>query len=106
MRTLFIATGIIIFVGLAPAQAASFNCGKANLNAEVAICNTPNLSDLDGQIADRYFEIYNRSSKWEQRRLKREQKSWLRQRNSCGYEIYCLEQTMTERRDTLFSFGD
>ena len=52
-----------LFAALAPfatpATAASFNCRTADRPAEVAICNTPDISQLDEDMATRYFEVYN-----------------------------------------------
>jgi uncharacterized protein len=52
---LLLATAI--GVAVSDADAASFNCARATLPAEKAICGNANLSSLDDRTAGMYFLI-------------------------------------------------
>jgi uncharacterized protein len=64
-----------------PAQAASFDCGKATTNVEKLICENPKLSDLDEHMAWFYKEALKKTSFPE--KLKQAQLAWLKKRNKC-----------------------
>ncbi len=69
-----------------PASAQSW-CASSNLNAtELAICTDPILGDLDAEMTALY----------QQNRLP-DQRDWLRTRNACGGNIFCIEDAYRNR---------
>ena len=54
----FVTTIMLAFLTHAiPAWSASFDCNKASTDAEIAICNDPELSSLDELISDIFFNL-------------------------------------------------
>ena len=92
--------------GAAGAQAQSFSCGGKLTHTEAAICDNPTLGELDEQVAARYYEIISSVGPRERKRIKREQKAWLRDRDTCGANVDCLIAYYTSRRDELHAYGD
>lgn len=76
--------------GLAPAAAQSFDCSKARGCTENVICATPQLGDLDSEMASLYYEIRNYLNRRGARELRDSQRSWLASRDSCGCNANCL----------------
>jgi len=78
-------------ISVSAAQAQSW-CKRTNLNdAEQAICDTPRLSALDGQMNAQYFALSKSLRRRARRNLRSDQRYWLRNiRNTCGYDIACL----------------
>lgn len=76
-----------------PAKAGpSFNCAYASLPTEITICRSPVLSNLDVQMAGRYFSLVNRAPYRLARKIRIQQTAWLRARNACGYRVRCIER--------------
>lgn len=99
--------GLTLFcVGLLPlsAQAASFNCDNATTPTEMAICDSPRLNALDEEVADMYRDILSQMTPREARRLRRDQRSWLIARDSCGDDTRCLRSRYRERRARLSEY--
>ena len=63
------------------AQAASFDCDKANTNVEKIICSDPELSKLDDELSAAYKDALQDKSKAEA--VRQSQKKWIKQRNKC-----------------------
>jgi uncharacterized protein len=107
----------ILLLSRAPANikpVASFDCGKAQPPVKKTICGSIELSLLDsyvsewyaGQIDDfTYLAKVNivepESIIEEMKQLKREQKAWIKQRDTCGSEPTCLKDSMDARADIL-----
>jgi uncharacterized protein len=72
-----------------PAQAASFDCGKAQSKIEKMICADAELSRLDEEIAKLYSEVFKKSP--DETMLKKRQREWLKARNLCG-DVPCLHR--------------
>jgi len=70
-----------------PAQAASFDCSKAQSKIEKMVCADSGLSRLDEKIAKVYGEVLKKSS--DETLLKKQQRGWLKARNQCK-DISCL----------------
>lgn len=91
----------LLGVGLTGAHAASFDCAKAGNATEKAICANPNLSQQDEAMAALYkrqLEMPD-TGRWATF-LRRDQRDWIRVRNShCGAKLDCLVQDY-ERRIT------
>ena len=103
---LFIATSMAVLAGTAisSSQAASFNCRYAKLPAEVAICQSDTLSRLDERMAAKYYRLRRNLDHVDRAQLKDDQRFWLRQRNRCGYNLGCLEDSYYRRIDQLNRF--
>ncbi|MCX5515665.1 hypothetical protein C3941_06555 [Kaistia algarum] len=84
-----------------PANAASFNCARASLPVEMAICNSPGLGELDQEMAQRYFRLTNYAPGWAVRQIKGEQTNWIARRNACGYDNGCVARAYERRIDKL-----
>ena len=64
----------------------SFNCNCAKAPDEVAICQDPELSNLDRETARLYSEAMNYYRGGARASIRRDQVAWLRQRHHCGYD--------------------
>lgn len=83
------------------AQAASFDCLDVDTDAESAICADPELNRMDEDLADQYKDVLSQLSPREARKLRQEQRSWLRARDSCGDNVRCLHARYEERSARL-----
>jgi uncharacterized protein YecT (DUF1311 family) len=83
----------------------SFNCAKAALPAERAICASLPLAAFDRSVADSYsYVVQHLTEVGDQDALKRaraEQRAWLPQRNACGADAACLQKSMETRLQEL-----
>jgi len=79
--------------------AASFDCRPETLKpAEQLICHDPHLSRLDDQMVQVYKKARRKGT---YPGLRNEQRSWLRHRNACGYDVVCLHRAYNGRIVTL-----
>ena len=96
-------TALAVVTGLAcvtsTASAASFNCKKARTATEKAICGSRSLSGTDSEMARLYKQVLGYAAS--PARVRRDQKAWLKQRNSCGASIPCIGQAYHERISEL-----
>ena len=115
LRTVALATGAISAVGLAmivatsgPAQAASnpsFNCRYAKNRTEYAICSSWRLARLDRRMAYWYGKAMLRASYFDQERWVRgQQRRWLRWRNACGGNRWCIARKYRQRIRALRNY--
>ncbi|RIA56378.1 lysozyme inhibitor LprI family protein [Dichotomicrobium thermohalophilum] len=96
------AVAFAVFLGLGASQAAaqSFDCSKARLAAELAVCDSPRLSRLDEEMSALYFGLpYVVRDE-----IKGAQRRWLRRRNACGYDERCIEEAYLRRIEVLSQF--
>jgi uncharacterized protein len=70
-------------VGASPASDPSFECAKAAIPAERAICASPELRDLDRRLNGRYLEVKAGLGADRRAALVKDQRAWLEQRNRC-----------------------
>lgn len=78
------------------ANAASFNCQRARLPAEKAICRDANLSSLDERTTGMYFLIIGSGARAATvAEVKDAQSKFLASRNACGANIDCLVSAYT-----------
>jgi uncharacterized protein YecT (DUF1311 family) len=61
----------------------SFDCAKASHEVEELICKDAELADLDRSLAGLYGVVLKNSPSSEQKRLKAEQRGWVKGRNDC-----------------------
>lgn len=81
-----VLTTLLLLILAQPASAQSW-CGSSSLNAtERAICSDPILGDLDIEMG----ALYARNKLPDQR-------DWLRTRNACGGDIFCIEAAYRSR---------
>lgn len=94
-----LAVSTILTVGTTtnPVEAASFNCRYAKLPVEISICQNSHLHRLDERMARKYFRLKNSLPGYLRRELAREQRHWIRSRNRCGYDEYCITSRYTRR---------
>src|ERR1700727_2466841 len=79
------------------ANAASFNCSRAALPAEKAICENDNLSSLDDRTMGMYFIIVGGGAPVAVvTQVKETQSKFLARRNACGADIECLVSAYTD----------
>ena len=77
-----------------PAAAQSW-CGAGALNlAEETICRDDILAELDAEL-NFLWDLSDRSA------LASSQEDWLRQRDACGSDIFCIERAYDDRIATL-----
>ena len=98
----------IAFAAAGPASAASptFSC-SGNLNStERAICKSSELSRLDRQMSAEYFgQLDLQTSSSARRELRNAQRSWLRDRNSCGGSVACIRGEYQQWIEQLAEWG-
>ncbi len=102
-----LGTTIVLATGFGEAQAASFNCRTATLAAEKAVCTGPYLSRLDEDLSFWYGRAKQRARYFDQTSwLRRGQRGWLAERNSCGSDRGCLRQAYRERIEWLRNYAE
>lgn len=79
------------------AQAASYDCTRAETAAEIAVCANPGLNRLDEEMATLYRSMLNQLPLRQADRVRQDQRSWLTARNSCGADVRCLRARYQER---------
>ncbi len=99
MRVL-VAAGVLLGLSVAGASAQSFDCNRARLDAEVAICDSPRLARLDEEMSSLYFGL----PRYVREEIKGSQRRWLRQRNACGYDEDCIARAYLRRIDALSGY--
>lgn len=91
--------GSSLVLGAAFAQAASFDCSKANSFIEKQICSENQLSEIDSQLSVIYK--IKLSEVRDPDVLRAEQREWIKNtRNKCQ-DASCIKQAYTERLETL-----
>ncbi|MCX5579578.1 lysozyme inhibitor LprI family protein [Kaistia terrae] len=85
-----------------PAQAASFNCAKAVAADEVAICQNPELSERDTEMAALWF-AYNKVPMLMGANAARRDAAtdFLKLRAACGSDTACLGRVYQARVTAL-----
>lgn len=76
------------------AQAASFDCAKAQTQVEKMVCGDAELSKLDDELSTRYKEVLQDVAR--AKIIKRDQKQWLKARNACA-DAPCVKDTYVRR---------
>ena len=75
----------------------SFDCRRASLPAEQAICGDPELAQWDERMAKAYVGMMNQLPADRQKLLAQDQSDWLRKRNQCGASVDCLMSAYLDR---------
>lgn len=83
----------------------SFDCKMASTNAEQTICHSVGLALLDRSVASVYRRLMAASSKdgstLSGTELVKFQREWIKKRNACASNEYCLTHEMTTRLQEL-----
>ena len=95
-KLLALSVFAISFGGVASAN-PSFDCRKASVSAEYAICGSSELSRLDVELSRAYKSARSALSQSQKKQLSASQKNWLQRRNRCGSNASCLEASMASR---------
>jgi uncharacterized protein len=85
------------------ANAAGFDCNKARLPTEIAICQSTGwLGPLDSEMARFYYYLYDYGvPRQTRKRLAADQRLWLKFRNLCLYDQLCINDTYSARNRQL-----
>jgi len=87
---------LALFSLVAATQAASFDCSKAGTKVEHMICDSPELSKLDDELAKEFQKASKVASSVNQNQFKVNQRYWLNERNQCA-DVACLREKYKER---------
>nr|WP_293249733.1 lysozyme inhibitor LprI family protein [Panacagrimonas sp.] len=83
-----------------PVLGASFDCAKASIQVEKAICSSASLSALDVALNEQYRAL---KSKVDADALQTDQRAWIQRRNRCAGED-CLTDEYRRRAAELSSW--
>lgn len=76
------------------AQAASFDCAKAESKVEHIICDIPEISKLDDDLSAAYKTAVQ--DKQQADAIRQAQKQWMKERNACA-DVQCVKQAYQSR---------
>ncbi|MEH6416135.1 lysozyme inhibitor LprI family protein [Pseudomonas sp. CGJS7] len=96
---LYVCAGLIAAVWSAPADAAGIDCAKAKSKNEQAICADPVLTARDGELSAAYRAALKASRYGGE--LKKDQQSWIRERDRCDGQVPCLRRAYVQRLTEL-----
>ncbi|TQK11422.1 lysozyme inhibitor LprI family protein [Herbaspirillum sp. SJZ107] len=85
---------LLLGFALTSADAASFDCRRAQSKVESMICADSDISRLDEQLDAAYMHI--RTMSRDDKTEKAIQRAWLRARNTCA-DLACLQRVYTSR---------
>lgn len=103
VEKLVFAGGLLAISSLLPVStfAASFDCQKAALSAEKAVCQYRNLNDQDVKMATTFNILTHVLPMGGRDALRDEQQIWLKQRNACGGKVSCIARHYQQRQTQL-----
>ena len=102
MRILIFGLSLLSLAGhLDAAAAQSFNCGRAFFADERAICHSPELAQLDSQLAAVFGRAMSAIPQDERAALKRQEDQWVVSRRRCGRDDGCIEKSYRDRMGSL-----
>ena len=96
-----IAIAIAAAIVASPVTAASFNCKRAKLPAEIAVCTDPSLSAADDELARQFGPLIEIGGPDDVKAIKKEEDAWLTSRNACGSDKQCISRRYQERMKQL-----
>jgi uncharacterized protein YecT (DUF1311 family) len=91
---------VLGWLWMASAQAASFDCAKAQAKVEHLICDNPDISKLDEELAAAYKAALQDKAQAEA--IKRAQKQWMKERDGCA-DVACVKLAYETRLSILSS---
>ena len=93
----WVGMAIVAFPYALVVQAASYDCAEATTAAEITVCEYGDLNRLDEELSDSYRSLIGRVNSRQAAQLRRDQRSWLKARNSCRRDVRCLRARYQER---------
>ena len=102
LRSLIVLTAAASFPALAASP--SFNCDEAIHEAEQFICKDAELARLDRSMNELYAEVLASLPASERKRLKAEQRGWVKGRDDCWKSSDmrgCIADSYRDRIDEL-----
>lgn len=99
------ASAIMLGAFCGGAQAQGFDCRYAHYADEAAICQDRTLGRLDDQLTHTFNQTMRRLPDQEQRRLDREEDSWVLERRRCGADPNCIARAYQSRMQQLERLG-
>jgi uncharacterized protein len=81
----------------------SFDCRKHHSDAEVTICNSPELSLLDNQLDDLYMQSLKALTETKRKELVLAQRQWVRGVIGCATDAGCLASQYRDQLQKLKS---
>ncbi|MFL9989388.1 lysozyme inhibitor LprI family protein [Paraburkholderia sediminicola] len=100
-RYLCVAIPAAAMAASASAFAASFDCNRARLYDEKAVCASRQLSELDVEMSVRYQMLIGLVAMGARANMQDEQHAWLETRKQCGENQSCLAQAYLQRINSL-----
>lgn len=100
-RHLRLALLAAIIVGSVSTLAASFDCDRARLADEKAVCASRQLSEMDVEMSVRYQMLTGLVAMGTRGDMGEEQQAWLNSRRACGGNQSCLVIAYRQRIDVL-----
>ncbi|MFO1013156.1 MAG: lysozyme inhibitor LprI family protein [Caulobacteraceae bacterium] len=91
------ALALLISAGASAANAASFDCNRARLPDEKAICADRALNDQDVRLSLLYGIVLRIVGMGERDSLRDSQTYWLRMRHACGANRACIARAYATR---------
>jgi uncharacterized protein len=93
----------VLSLFVSSAYAVSFNCQKAKTFIEKAICQNPELSELDDELGSLYQLALTDNKHPDV--FKKQQLGWLKQRDTCQ-TIDCVKKSYKQRIATLNKYNN
>ena len=79
------------------AKSPSYNCSQAKTDVEITVCNNPDLTSMDAEMAELYRSHKKGLPSDIAKKLIETQKSWLSTRKLCRANVECLHARYQER---------
>ncbi len=94
---------LLLVMCVSAAQAVSFDCQKAKTFIEKAICQNPDLSQLDDELGSLYQLALTDNKN--PTVFKKQQLGWLKQRDTCQ-TVECVKKSYKQRIATLNKYNN
>ncbi|MFI3218780.1 MAG: lysozyme inhibitor LprI family protein [Methylococcales bacterium] len=94
---------LLLVMCVSAAQAVSFDCQKAKTFIEKAICQNPDLSQLDDELGSLYQLALTDNKN--PAVFKKQQLGWLKQRDTCQ-TVDCVKKSYKQRIATLNKYNN
>ena len=87
----------VLMTGLQPAEAASFDCAKAETRDEKAVCADRALNDQDVEMSVLYTQLKPLLGMGARGDMEDAQVAWLKRRAACSGDRACLGKAYEDR---------
>lgn len=102
MRLKFTALALVVMAIATQADAASFDCNRAQMPDEKAVCRNPGLSELDTQMAALWYSYKRFPFLMGASGVRRDDaQQFLADRRQCGANVACLRRVYQARIKAL-----